>query len=136
MNYWEQLKYTQISSIQRRIERFRIYYTWKSLSNMVPSLGFEKWNHPKYGIMIRIPKVNYKIHSVRTKRDRSIYGQGPILFNSLPRVLREYEGGFNGFKALIDIFLGEIPDRPCLNGYRNGNNDIFGNENNTIPTWI
>merc|ERR1712240_893199 len=86
--------------------------------------------------MIKIQKVNYKLQSVRTKRDRSIYGQGPTLFNSLPRVVREYEGNFDGFKAMTDVFLGEIPDRPCLNGYRNGNNDIFGNETNTIPIWI
>ena len=65
-----------------------------------------------------------------------IYGEGPILFNSLPRVIRGYEGSFNGIKVLVYIVLTEIPDRPCLNGYKNNNNDIFDKETNSIPTWI
>ena len=86
--------------------------------------------------MINYNKNNAKVQSVKTKRDRSIFGQGPILFNSLPRIIREYEGNFKGFKALIDVVLDIIPDRPCLNGYRNGNNDIFDKETNSISTWM
>ena len=54
----------------------------------------------------------------------------------MPRVIREYEGSFNGFKALVDIVFDSIPDRPCLNGYRNENNDIFDKETNSFPTWM
>ena len=54
----------------------------------------------------------------------------------MPRIIREYEGSFNGFKALVDILLDLIPDRPSLNGYRNGNDDIFGKESNSIPIWM
>ena len=57
LNYLERLKLAQISSIQRRTERFRLNYIWKSMRNIVPSLGFEKWEHPNNGPMIRIPKV-------------------------------------------------------------------------------
>ena len=106
------------------------------MNNLVPSLGFSYWVHPKMGRMIKYYKNTAKVQSVKTKRDRSIYGQGPILFNALPRCIREHEGTFKSFKALVDIVLDLIPDRPCLNGYRNGNNDIFDKETNTIPIWI
>ena len=51
-------------------------------------------------------------------------------------IIREYEGNFDGFKAAVNVFLTEIPDFPCLNGYRNGNNNLFDKETNTIPIWI
>ena len=36
----------------------------------------------------------------------------------------------------MDVFLSDIPDRKFINGYISGNNDIFGVETNSIPTWI
>ena len=86
--------------------------------------------------MIKYYKNNARVQSVKTKRDRSIYGQGPILFNAMPRIIREHEGTFKSFKALVDILLDLIPDRLSLNGYRNENNDIFDKESNSIPIWI
>ena len=84
--------------------------------NLVPSLGFTFWYHPKKGRMLNYFKNDAKVQLVKTKRDRSIFGQGPILFNSLPWIVCEYEGDFKGFKALLDVVLDIIPDRPCLNG--------------------
>ena len=43
---------------------------------------------------------------------------------------------FEGFKAILDVFLSEIPDYPFLNGFHNGNNDMFNMETNSIPLWI
>ena len=86
--------------------------------------------------MVNYYKNTAKVQSVKTKLDRSIFGQGPILFNSLPGINQEYEWDFKGFKTLLDEILDIIPDRPCLNGYRNGNNDIFDKETNSISTWM
>ena len=69
-------------------------------------------------------------------KEKSIFVQGPMLFNELPAVIREYEGKFEIFKALIDTFLDEIPDRPCLNGYYTDNKDIFDKETNSLVHWI
>ena len=43
LNYWERLKNFKLLSNQRRSERYKIIYIWKSLNGMVPSLGL-KWN--------------------------------------------------------------------------------------------
>ena len=59
-----------------------------------------------------------------------------MLSNELPKVLREFEGKFELFKALLDTFLDRIPDRPCLNGYYSENKDMFGKESNSIIHWI
>ena len=73
---------------------------------------------------------------MRTKREKSIFAQGPILYNKLPRCIREYNGKFDGFKKIVDIFLSLIPDRPCLKGYYNTNEDINQKESNSITVWI
>ena len=136
LNYWQRLEKVKLSSINRRVERFRIFYTWKSLNGKVPSLGFTMIDHPKYGRQINISKITGSVQSIRTKREKSIFGQGPILNNCLPRCIREYTGDFDGFKRIVDIFLSLIPDRPCLKGYCNNNMDSNQKESNSITVWI
>ena len=41
LNYWERLKKFQLYSKQRRNERYKIIYIWKSINGLVPSLGLE-----------------------------------------------------------------------------------------------
>ena len=41
MNYWEQLKTMKMKSLQRRLERYRIIYTWKILEGIAPNCGIE-----------------------------------------------------------------------------------------------
>ena len=43
LDYWSRLKKMSLNSVQRRVERFRIIYSWKSLHGLSPSLGME-WN--------------------------------------------------------------------------------------------
>ena len=125
-----------MSSINRRVERFQIFYTWKSLKGMVPSLEFNVQDHPKYGRQIQVKNISGSVQSLRTKREKSIFGQGPILYNDLSRCIREYNGEFDGFKRIVDIFLSLIPDRPCLKGYCNSNMDSNQRESNSITVWI
>ena len=49
LNYWTRLKRLNMNSIERRVERFRILYTWKSIMSLVPSLGFTSLIHPLKG---------------------------------------------------------------------------------------
>ena len=39
LNYWEQLQHMKMLSLQRRLERYRIIYTWKTLEGLVPNCG-------------------------------------------------------------------------------------------------
>ena len=136
MNYWDRLEFLKLNSIERRMERFRIIYTWKSINGLVPSLGFITWIHPIKGKLIQYNKNSGSVQSIRTKRDKSIYVQGPKLYNSLPRCLRELDSSFNIFKTSLDIFLTLIPDRPCINGYNNCNYDLYRNETISIQHLI
>ena len=136
MNYWDRLIYLKLNSIERRMERFRIIYTWKSIQGLVPSLGFIIWTHPIKGKLIQYKKNTGSVQSIRTKRDKSIYVQGPKLYNSLPRCIRELECSFDVFKTSLDIFLSIIPDRPCMSGYSSSNYDLYRNETNSIQHWI
>ena len=68
LDYWTRLKKLKMNSIERRVERFRILYTWKSLMGIVPSLGFSIYIHPKKGKMIREIPNKGKVQSVKNKK--------------------------------------------------------------------
>jgi len=57
MNYWDRLVFLKLNSIERRMEWFRIIYTWKSMNGSVPSLGFNTWIHPIKGKLIQYKKT-------------------------------------------------------------------------------
>ena len=42
-NYQDRLNYFKLNSTQRRVERYRLIYKWKSLNWLAPSLGMT-WN--------------------------------------------------------------------------------------------
>ena len=42
LNYWQRLKEAKMNSYQRRLERYKIFYVYKSMIGIVPSLGL-KW---------------------------------------------------------------------------------------------
>ena len=73
---------------------------------------------------------------IRTIREKSIFGQGPKLFNALPKCIREWSGEFEGFKILVDCFLELIPDEPIISGYRTKNTDLYSKETNYLTHWI
>ena len=43
LHYWDRLKLFRLYSNQRRMERYKIFFVWKSLNGHVPSIGLE-WN--------------------------------------------------------------------------------------------
>ena len=53
-----------------------------------------------------------------------------MIFNSLPKELRECEGSLETFKRKLDKFLEVIPDKPPLPGYRDAA------EGNSLPQQI
>ena len=136
LNYWQRLEKLKIHSIERRTERFMLFYTWKSMMNIVPNIGFITWNHPRKGKMIRYNKIRGNSLHMRSMKECSIFRHGPKLYNSLPKCLREWDGSFSSFKCLIDNFMSLIPDRPCLQGYHSNNYDLNGGMTNSIIHWI
>ena len=83
-DYWSRLNTFKLLSIQRRIERFIIIYSWKSLENLVPDIGLSSHVHPHKGRLLRIPNIPRSTMSIKTLRHRTICVTGLKLFNCLP----------------------------------------------------
>ena len=113
-NYWECLKYMKVYSLQRRRERYRIIYTWKILENLVPNVNnkIQGKDHIRFG---RMCVIN---HNTSTQREGSLTINGPKLFNSLPKHVRDLKGiSIAKFKRALDSHLKHIPDEPQIPGY-------------------
>ena len=136
LNYWQRLKYTGMNSCERRIERFKILYMWKVIQGYVPSLGFTTQNDSRRGRMIVTDRPTGKVRSVRTLKEKSLQFEGPRIFNSLPKVIRNMNGSLTEFKSVLDMFLALIPDCPIIKGYTTHNYDNNCRQSNSISDWI
>ena len=73
-----------MNSQQRRIERYRIIYTWKVLEGKVPECGIEQNTESvRHGRLCKIPQRK-GTKNIQKMRDSSFQSTGPHLFNSLP----------------------------------------------------
>ena len=116
MNYWECLKDMSIYSLQRRRERYRIIYIWKILEKLVPNINdkIQAKDHIRLG---RLCNLN-NCRNASTKLEGSLTIDGPKLFNSLPKHVRDLKGvSLQKFKRALDSHLKKIPDNPLLPGY-------------------
>ena len=119
LSYWDRLKKLKMLSQERRMERYRIIYTWKILEGKSPNCGIQNKNHDRLGRLCEIPKIiaNSK-KSIQTLRENSFQINGPKLFNCLPKKIRNKKGcSIEEFKAELDQFLEKIPDQPKSEGY-------------------
>ena len=116
-NYWERLQLCQMLSQQRRLERYKIIYTWKILEGRVPNCGVEEIENLRLGRMCTIPPMKKCSTRVKTLRENSFQIQGPKLFNILPPKLRNMtKCSIDEFKSELDGFLSKIPDEPNVTG--------------------
>ena len=115
------------------MERYKIFYIWKSLNGMVPSLGLT-WDG-RDGNRITYPKVIGKPGHARTLQRFSIKWEGVRLFNSIPIYLRKWTGTKETFKNMLDKFLENIPDQPEVDGYKPGGKTLTGEVSNSIADW-
>ena len=134
-NYWERLKSLQLLSSQRRNERYKLLYVWKSLYNLVLSLGLIIKNESRFGPKIHIPKITSKVARVISLKEKLIHISGARIFNSMQHVIREYSGKFEGFKSLVDQYLSEVPDCPIMDGYISHNMDSNSRMSNSLEVW-
>ena len=123
MNYWERLKELKMNSMQRRLERYKMIYTWKVIEGLVPNCGIEaaevqeEPDETRKGRLIKVPKHKSKVQSIQKIRETSFQMSGPKLFNQLPRELRDLtKMGVEEFKQELDKFLQKIPDQPKCPG--------------------
>ena len=134
-NYWQRLRLTKLSSCERRNQRYRIIYVWKSLAGFVPSLGLHTRTDRRFGVLIDIPKLTGNVCRIVTLKEKMIHTAGSKLFNCLPRTIREFVGNPLEFKAILDQYLSLIPDCPILPGYTSHNLDAENRQSNCIIMW-
>ena len=136
MNYWQRLDFTGINSVERRIERFKIIYTWKVINGLAPSLDFVLKNDDRRGKTIVFNKPTGSVMRIVSLKEKSLQYQGPYLFNALPKCIREIEGDLTYFKTILDLFLTLLPDCPILKGYTTHTYDKYDRQSNSIFDWI
>ena len=141
LDYWERLKFLNISSIQRRFERYRIIYVWKVFEGIVPNCGINETYINRLGCKCNIPSLNRSAPArIRTIRESSFQIHGGRLFNSLPQYLRDKTSrSVEEFKESLDAFLSKIPDQPNVQGteYTPRACDIFsGRPSNSLTDQI
>ena len=116
LNYWERIRALKQYSQQRRMERYRILYTWKILENLAPNCGLTVISTIRRGRELKVPMLKGK-QSIRTLRDQSFQVKGPQLFNSLPMNIRNItKVSVDEFKMHLDKYLEKIPDEPSVDG--------------------
>ena len=125
LNYWERLKQLKIYSQNRRLERYRIIYTWKILENLVPNCGLTPSISERRGRLFNIPSLKGP-RCVQRLKEQSFQVHGPKLFNCLPQTLRNItKVSVEEFKEKLDEYLSSIPDEPNVDGLTPGACDIF-----------
>ena len=104
--------------IQRRHERYKIFYIWKIINGLCPNYGLKWSSNDRRGTLVDIPVLKSKVPAyVKTIRDQSLTVHGGRLFNSLPSNIRNCTENKESFKILLDEFLNSIPDKPESQGF-------------------
>ena len=60
LSYWDRLRKLKMLSQERRMERYRIIYTWKILEGKSPNCGILSKNNERLGRMCDIPQIKVK----------------------------------------------------------------------------
>ena len=134
-NYWSALKELQLFSLQRRRERYMIFYIWKILESLAPCI-MDKHGFPvlmsnctsRRGRMCTVPGLTRCKNSVQRIKDCSFFVHGAKLFNGLPQEIRDIANcKFDIFKSAVDHWMQNIPDEPHLHGYHHRSNGSISN---------
>ena len=125
LDYWQRLKYLRIYSQNRRLERYRIIYTWKILENLVPNCGLEFSVSERRGRCVNVPTLKGS-KRIQNLREQSFQVHGPKLFNCLPHTIRNITRvSVEDFKEKLDQYLSTIPDEPNVDGLTPGTCDLY-----------
>ena len=105
-----------MTSQQRRLERYRIIYTWKILEGQVPNPGVYRGDPGTKGRLAKIPALKTKASPrIQTLREASLQVHGAKMFNILPQHIRDTtKCKVEVFKEKLDLFISRIPDEPKI----------------------
>ena len=126
-DYRETLKELKLYSLQRRGERYDVFYCWKILEDIVPPINNCSENsllHNVYsprGRLCSVPTINQRSKTAQqTIRKNSFAASAAKLFNSMPTWLRYITNcPFEKFKTGCDAFL------QCHSHRRGGGTSLY-----------
>ena len=117
LNYWERFERLHLLSLQRRRERFIIFYIWKIIHGKYTNdLGLEFRMSERRGLVIVIPPLQHAYYKAQTLYDNSFPVLGSQLWNKLPANIT-LMSCFATFKMNVDQYLSGYPDKPPIQGY-------------------
>ena len=111
LEYCDRLKYLNMTSMQRRYDRYKIMYIKKILCNLVPNIGIIIRHTSSHRNGLMLDTMNSKVSILRRA---TFQFTAPKIFNLLPKDLRNHDGSMDNFKLHLDEFLSLIPDEPRL----------------------
>jgi hypothetical protein len=137
-SYWDRLTAANLSSIERRAERYRIIYAWKIAANLVPNPGmhFATSTGRSGGLKFTIPDFTGKDGKVRSLINRSFFSEGPRLFNTLPAWMRDTGVSLNVLKSRLDGLLSLLPDHPRSQDHSPEPTAANGFRSNSVRDWL
>ena len=136
-SYWDRLSKFKLYSNKRRMERYLCIYVWKSLHNVVPSLGLTWSKHisNRTGHHLCVSTLQGPEGRAKTAMRKSVKYQGVIVFNSLPDHIKLWEGSLQGFKENLDSYLQMLPDNPEVGDLVPLARTIWRKPSNSIVDW-
>ena len=96
-----------MSSIQRRYDRYKIFYVKKMLRDIVPNAGINICHNSMHRNGLKLEIISGNISKLRQATFQYI---GPRIFNLLPKDIRNHSGSMDNFEKVYDDFLSMIPD--------------------------
>ena len=123
LNYWQRLEKLNLYSLQRRRERFILFYVWKIVNEQISNdLNIQFRFSDRRGIVAMIEPLVNPTSKAQTAYDNSFAVIALKLWNTLPAKITLLTS-FTEFKTAVDNYLCKIPDKPPIQGYPYVNNN-------------
>ena len=120
LSYWDQLKHLGLYSLQRRRERYIIFYAWKMMEKLVPNVGglHGIWNARRGRLCHADHVMKSKSQRINNIRFNSFTVHALRLFNTMPMHIRNTTGcSIETFKSGLDKHLRNILYEPLVPAY-------------------
>ena len=140
VHMWDKLKIMNLSSVQRRNERYHIIAYWKLVNGyMYGSEKFQVKESRKGSVAVYPHCPRGADNWVKNLRLNSFHYKGCRLYNSTPRWVRDIKGGsVESFKKTLNKYLAHVPDQPrdvSGNNYPKAYDTIAQTPSNSLIYW-
>ena len=115
-DYWDALDKLGLYSLERRRDRYRIIYLWKSIEGLVPSLGLRSWWNPRRGRLVETTQIARDAPAwIKQAKTNSFKHKAAQIWNLLPQQIRNTTNvSVDTFKSKLDKYLQKIDDQPRI----------------------